>query len=50
MEELRKLEYIQVAEGSAQKGFRYKIIYWDEIANIREKIKNELMEQLRRLE
>lgn len=49
MEELRKLEYIQVTDGTAQKGYRYKIAYWDDITQTREKIKNELMDQLQRL-
>lgn len=50
IEELRKLEYIQIAEGSANKGFKYKITYWDDMVKVREKIKTALMEQIKRLE
>ena len=50
MEELKQLEYISIAEGTINKGFKYKITYVDDMAKIRARVKQELMEQLKRLE
>jgi DNA-binding IscR family transcriptional regulator len=49
IEELKKLEYIQASEGSANRGFRYTIAYFDNMQMTREKVKTGLMEQLSRL-
>jgi energy-coupling factor transporter ATP-binding protein EcfA2 len=49
MDELHKLEYIQIGEGSANKGFKYEIVYWDDMVKTREKVKTNLMEQIREL-
>ncbi|MDQ3190781.1 MAG: hypothetical protein M3Q58_04235 [Bacteroidota bacterium] len=49
MDEMKQLEYIHVAEGSANKGFKYKIAYWDDMDKTRQRIKNELMNQIRGL-
>lgn len=49
MEELRKLEYIQVADGTANRGFKYQIAYWDNMITTRQKVKEGLLKQLREL-
>ena len=49
IEELKKLEYIQASEGTANRGFRYTIAYFDNMQMTREKVKTNLMEQLSRL-
>jgi hypothetical protein len=46
MEDLELLEYIQRTGGYANRGFKYKIVYWDDMEKIRQKIKAELMQQL----
>lgn len=45
-EELELLEYIQRTGGYANRGFKYKIVFWDDMEKIREKIKAELNRQL----
>ena len=45
---LLELEYIQ-QHGFANKGFKYKIVYWDDYSKLREEIKNHLQNQLREL-
>jgi len=50
MESLELLEYIQKTGGYANKGFKYKIVYWDDMEKIREKIKEELHTQLEQLQ
>ncbi len=45
-EELELLEYIQRTGGYANRGFKYKIVFWDDMEKIREKIKGELNQQL----
>lgn len=45
-EELQKLEYISVAEGSANRGYKYHITDWKPIKEIREKIKKGLYDQI----
>jgi DNA primase len=44
--DLIELGYIQQIGGYANKGYRYKILYWDNIEAIREKIKNQLQSQI----
>ena len=46
MEDLEQLEYIQKIGGYSNKGFKYKIVYWDDMKKIKEKIKTELAAQL----
>ena len=45
-EQLELLEYIQRTGGYANRGFKYKIVYWDDMEKTREKIKGELQKQL----
>ena len=47
--DLAELEYIQQAGGYMNRGFRYKIIYWDDIKALRDHIKDYLREQLDKL-
>jgi energy-coupling factor transporter ATP-binding protein EcfA2 len=49
MEDLELLEYIQKTGGYANKGFKYKIVFWDDMESIREKIKTDLNKQLAEL-
>lgn len=46
MEDLELLEYVQRTGGYANRGFKYKIVYWDDMMKIREKVKEELGQQL----
>ncbi len=48
-EDLELLEYIQRTGGYANRGFKYKIVFWDDIEKIRTKIKEELNRQLSQL-
>ncbi len=48
-EDLELLEYIQRTGGYANRGFKYKIVYWDDLEKIRTKIKQELTDQLSQL-
>ena len=45
-EELELLEYIQRTGGYANRGFKYKIVFWDEMDKIREKVQSDLEKQL----
>jgi hypothetical protein len=47
---LQELEYIQVVEGSPNKGFKYVISYWDNMEKMKAKIKEDLNKQLDQLE
>jgi energy-coupling factor transporter ATP-binding protein EcfA2 len=49
-EELTKLEYIQKVGGHANKGYKYKIIYHDDMEKARKRIKEDLQRQLKALE
>jgi hypothetical protein len=49
-EELELLEYIQRTGGYANRGFKYKIIFWDDMEKIRSKVMQELNRQLEQLE
>lgn len=44
--DLMQLEYIQPNGGFANKGFRYKITYWDDIELLRSRIKKYLQDQI----
>jgi predicted transcriptional regulator len=48
-EDLELLEYIQRTGGYANRGFKYKVVYWDDMEKIRTKIKQGLTEQLSQL-
>lgn len=48
-EELQRLEYIAVAEGSANKGFQYRITEFKPMKDLRDKIKKELYDQIKAL-
>jgi energy-coupling factor transporter ATP-binding protein EcfA2 len=45
-EQLELLEYIQRTGGYANRGFKYKIVYWDDMEKTRDKIKTALQKQL----
>lgn len=45
-EELELLEYIQRSGGYSNRGFKYKIVFWDEMNKMRDKIQTELNKQL----
>lgn len=47
--DLVTLEYIKQSGGHSNKGFTYKISYWDNYQALREKIKRDLDEQLKRV-
>lgn len=49
MEDLEQLEYVQKTGGYANRGFKYKIIFWDDMQTLREKIKQGLNQQLEKL-
>ncbi|ABQ05696.1 hypothetical protein [Flavobacterium johnsoniae] len=46
MQTLQELEYIQAVEGSANKGFKYVVSYWDNMEKLKAKIKTEMAMQL----
>lgn len=46
---LQELEYIQVVEGSVNKGFKYVIGYWDNMEKLKAKIKEDLNKQIQEL-
>lgn len=46
---LQELEYIQAVEGSANKGFKYVISYWDNMEKLKAKIKQDMGNQLAQL-
>ncbi len=48
MNRLVQLEYVQ-QQGFANRGFKYKIAYWDNISAVRNKIKESLQNQLQEL-
>ncbi len=49
MEDLELLEYVQRTGGYSNRGFKYKIVYWDDMEKTRSKIKEELNKQLAQL-
>lgn len=48
--DLLSLEYIHNAGGHINKGYRYKIVYWDDVAKLKGKVKRHLQGQLDQLE
>ena len=46
---LLDLEYIYQSGGYPNRGYKYKINYWDDNQKLREKIKQELEKQLEKL-
>lgn len=48
--DLISLEYIAVSGGHINRGYRYRIIYWDDITRIRSRLKRHLEGQLAQLE
>lgn len=46
---LQELEYIQVVEGTVNKGFKYIISHWDSMEKLKTKIKDNLNQQLKEL-
>jgi len=48
--DLLSLEYLHNAGGHANKGYRYKIAYWDNVEKLRGKVKRHLQGQLDQLE
>lgn len=48
--DLLSLEYIQLAGGYSNRGYQYKVTYWDNIAALRAKVKRHLKGQLDQLE
>lgn len=49
MEDLELLEYVQKTGGYANRGFKYKIVFWDDMETVREKIKADLYDQVNSL-
>lgn len=49
MEDLELLEYVQKVGGYANRGFKYKIVFWDDIDGIRQRVKEQLTKQLQQL-
>ncbi len=47
--DLQQLEYVKQNGGYANRGFTYKVLYWDNYEAMREKIKNKLQEQVKAL-
>lgn len=50
LNDLLQLEYIRQAGGHINKGFNYKVMYWDNVAVLRSKVKRHLQGQLDQLE
>jgi DNA polymerase III delta prime subunit len=50
MEDLELLEYVQKVGGYANRGFKYKIVFWDDIDGIRQRVKEQLTKQLQQLD
>jgi hypothetical protein len=50
IQDLLALEYIRQAGGHINRGFNYKVLYWDNVAAMRAKVKRHLQGQLDQLE
>lgn len=50
IQDLKHLEYIQIAEGSANKGYKYQISYWDDMEKVRQKVKDGLLNQINQIQ
>lgn len=48
--ELVSLEYISLSGGHSNKGYRYKIVYWDNMTRLKAEVKRHLQGQLDQLE
>lgn len=48
--DLLSLEYIAMSGGHANRGYRYRVIYWDDITRMRSRLKRHLEGQLSQLE
>lgn len=48
--DLLSLEYLQLSGGHINKGFKYKVVYWDDIKALKNKVKRHLQGQLAQLE
>ena len=46
IEILQKLEHIRIAEGSANRGFKFMVAHWDNLEKMKAKIKEDLNKQL----
>ena len=49
MNQLLELEYIFQSSGYANKGFRYRIDYWDDNEKLRKQLRESLNNQLNKL-
>lgn len=47
--DLTQLEYIQQTGGFINKGFKYKLLYWDDIEALRNRIRTQLQKQIEKL-
>lgn len=47
--QLLELEYIRCSSGYVNRGYKYKIVYWDNAEKLRKEIKNYLFEQINNL-
>ncbi len=47
--DLQQLEYVRQSGGYANRGFTYKICYWDDYSSMRERIKSSLNDQVQKL-
>lgn len=50
LHDLEQLEYIRQSGGYANRGFNYKVLYWDNVQVMRSKVKRHLQGQLDQLE
>lgn len=50
MDELEKLEYVQRSGGYSNRGYKYKIVCWDDMDTVKNRIKKELQNQLSELQ
>jgi len=50
METLKNLEYLSIVEGTANRGYKYQITYWDDADKMRAEIKTKLAEQISQIE
>jgi energy-coupling factor transporter ATP-binding protein EcfA2 len=50
MEDLEQLEYVQKTGGYANRGFKYRIVFWDDMQSIRKRIQETLQAQLDSIE
>lgn len=46
LDTLKSLEYVAIASGSANRGFKYEVIYWDDAGKIRMQIRTHLSDRI----